>query len=105
MAVCLEYQAVYYSKRESLVSMRTQIIAALLLLAALCCKVWIKVESTNLGYDLAKERQKTIAMDMERRELELQLSVLLRADTLGRLAHTRLGLDPLNVKQARKIQY
>jgi hypothetical protein len=105
MAVCLEYQAVYSRRRAGAVSMRAQVLAAFLLLAALGCKVWLKVEATDLGYRLAKERERTVALDMERRELDLQRSVLLRADNLGRMAHERLGLGALNSKQAIKIRY
>lgn len=104
MAVCLEYQAVYYKRREA-VSFRLQVVATVLLLAALAVKVWIKIESTDLGYQVARERQKTVALDMERRELELQVSVLSRADSLRSMAQKRLGLGPLNPKQARKIVY
>ncbi len=105
MAVCLDYQAVYYKRNEAAVSWKLQFFAGLLLLAALLCKVWIKVESVELGYHVAKERQKTVALDMERRELELQLSVLLRNDNLSSMAQKRLGLYSLNPRQARRIAY
>ena len=105
MAVCLEYQSVYCSSRERASSLKGQIICATLLLLALLSKVWIKVESTDIGYQVARERQRTISLDMERRELELQLSVLLRADNLTTAAQKRLGLGTLNPRQARRIQY
>lgn len=105
MAVCLDYQAVYCNKREKASSFRLQIVATSCLLVALLCKVWIKIECTDLGYQVAREMQKTVAMDMERRELELQLSVLLRADNLTAAAQKRLGMGALNPKQARKVQY
>jgi len=105
MAVCLEYQAVYCSRKDHAVSLRTQIAAALFLLIVLCSKVWVKVESVDLGYQLARERNTAVALDMERRELELQLSVLLRADNLAHRAAARLGLQPLNGRQAVKIRY
>ena len=103
MAVCLDYQAVYCRNSKISISVRTQLITALLLLAALSTKVWIKIESTDIGYRLAKERQTTISLDMERRELELARSVLLRPDTLTRMSKERLGLDLLRPEQARKI--
>ena len=71
----------------------------------LAFKVWVRIECTSLGYVLAKEKQSTVALDMQRRELDLQLSVLKRADTLSKKAHTKLGLVALNPKQARKIIY
>lgn len=105
MAVCLDYQSVYYSRRSFVLSVRLQIVAAILLLLVLVCKVWIKIETTNLGYELAEQRQQTIEYDMQRRELTLQLSVLLRPDNLAQLAHDRLGLEPLDPVRARKIRY
>lgn len=103
MAVCLDYQAVYCRKTNFMISVRVQLFAALLLLCALSAKVWIKIESTDLGYRLAKERQITIELDMERRELELARSVLLRPDNLTRVSKQRLGLDLLNPEQARRM--
>jgi hypothetical protein len=105
MAVCLNYQAVYYRKDSLLISSAVQIGAAILLLAALITRVWLSIETTEIGYRLARERQKTVEMDMERRELELQLSVQLRPDNLTERAGKRLGLKPLNPEQARKIVF
>ena len=104
MSVCLDYQAVNYRIKKPLaVSFRFQLIAALLLLSVLVFRVWLRIESTNLGYILAKEKQTTVALDMQRRELELQLSVLERSDNLAKRANTKLGLTMLNPNQARKI--
>jgi hypothetical protein len=103
MAVYLDYQAVYCDKRTSVVSLKLQLAAAVFLLGALCWRVWIKIESTDLGYQLARERQEMVSLDMQRRELELQLSVLLRPDSLFRMAHEKLGFDRLNADHARKV--
>jgi hypothetical protein len=105
MAVCLEYQSVYYSRRQSIATTRLQIVLVVLLLLTLSCKVWIKIMSTDFGYQLARSRQKTVALDMERRESELELSVLSRADNLSQLAKKRLGLVQLSPKQAWKVLY
>ena len=105
MAVCLDYQSVYYNRRASAVSIRLELAAGLLLALALVGKVWMKIESTDAGYQVARERQKTVQLDMERRDLELQLSVLLRRDNLSSMAQKRLGLSALNPKQARKVVY
>ncbi len=105
MAICLDYQSVYCRKEKVMISVRMQIIAAVLLLAALVARVWLKIESTDLGYQLARERQQTIAYDMERRELELQLSVLLRPDSLAKRAKKVLGLMPLDTNRTRKVMY
>lgn len=103
MAVCLEYQSVYSRRDKIVISVRMQIVAAALLLCALVGKVWIKIETTDLGYQLAKERELKVSLDMERREYELQRSVLLRTDNLSRVAQQKLGLMPLNPANARKI--
>lgn len=103
MAVCLDYQSVYCNRRDTRVSVRRQIYAVVTLLVVLAVKVWVQVETTELGYALATERQRTVEYDMERRDLELQLSVLYRPDTLAALAQERLGLTFLDPKQARKI--
>lgn len=103
MAVYLDYQSVYCDKRSLVVSVKLQLAASVLLLAALCGRVWIKVESTDLGYRLARQRQQTVLLDMQRRELELQLSVLLRPDSLYRMANEKLGLEALRGDRALKM--
>lgn len=103
MAVCLNYQSVYCRRDRIVITVRMQIAAAVLLLLALVGKVWIKIETTDLGYQLARERDLKIAYDMERREYELQRSVLLRTDNLSRTAGQRLGLTTLDPRQARRI--
>lgn len=106
MAIALDYQTVYSRRRKKLlVPVHTQIAAAVLLLLALAVKVWIKIECTEIGYQIAKERQDTVSLDMERRELELHRSVLLKPDNLIMRSKKKLGLEPLNPKQARKITY
>ena len=86
MAVCLEYQSVYARQRSTLHSNRCRIVAAGLLLLVLVVKVWIKVRTTELGYDVARERAATAEFNMQRRELKLQLSVLTRPDDLSAVA-------------------
>ena len=106
MSVCLDYQAVKYKvKKPVSVSFRTQFFAAAFLLAVLVLKVWVRIEGTNLGYVLAKEKQITVDLDMQRRELDLQLSVLERTDNLSRRAKQLLGLRSFNPAQAKKIFY
>jgi len=53
----------------------------------------MKLEATDYGYQIARERQRTVSLDMERRELELQVSVLLRPDSLAKAAHEKVGLE------------
>lgn len=103
MAVCLDHQMIYLKPRVQKASLRFQIIAAICLIVALILKVWIKLAIIDLGYQVAKERERYVSLDMERRELELQRSVLMRPDTLATAAHQRLGLTTLNSQNIRKI--
>jgi hypothetical protein len=103
MSVCLEYQPLYYNRSAELGSVRFKLFAGALLLAMLTLRVWIKLECTDLGYELAREQQRTIELDIERRELELQLSVLKRPDVLGARATQRLGLRPLQAQQLHRM--
>ena len=104
MAICLDYQAVYTDKRQTQGSLQLHLLAALVLVAALGWRVWLKIELTDVGYKLAKERQRSVELDMRRREVLLELSVLKRPDTLASRASGLLGLRPLQVTQARRVQ-
>ncbi|MEN9846324.1 MAG: hypothetical protein RIS36_1471 [Pseudomonadota bacterium] len=105
MAVCLQYQSVYVKREATRVSGKLQLVGAVVLLALLGSKVWAKLEATDLGYSLARERQKTVALDMERRELELQRSVLMRPDSLSRAARDKVGLAENSLGQTLKVTY
>ena len=105
MAVCLDYQTVYARRERRFVSVRAQLCAGILLLVALGVKVWVKIETVDLGYQLARERDVALEFDMERRELELQRSVLLRPDTLAKAANDKLGLRPMARHQVTRLQY
>jgi hypothetical protein len=102
-AVCLDYQSVYCTKQETVSSWSLSLVSAVFLLLALGFKIWIGINSTALGYQLAEERTRAVNYDMQRRELELQLSILLRPDNLAQHAKESLGLQALNPKQARRI--
>ena len=105
MAVCLQYQSVYVKREAAPVSGKAQLVGAVVLLALLGSKVWAKLEATDLGYSLARERQKMVALDMERRELELQRSVLMRPDSLSRAARDKAGLSEHSLGQTTKVTY
>ena len=104
MAICIDYHLIQSARPTTVtISVRVQLFAALLMLAALTTKVWITMQCTGRGYELARQRSEMVALDMERRELELKLSVLLRPDTLAAEASRRLGLQPLRPEQARRL--
>jgi hypothetical protein len=105
MAVCLQYQSVYVKREAAVVSLRVQIAAAVLLLAVLGARVWMKLEATDLGYQLARERSRMVELDMERRELELQRSILLRPDSLSAAARKMAALDDSGVEQSFRVVY
>lgn len=102
MAVCLEYQAVYLDRNQALTSIRRKFLAAALLFSVLLGRVWVKIETTSLGYSLAREHDITVALENEKSELELKKSVLLRRDVLT-AEGTKLGLKPLSYRQARTL--
>lgn len=93
MAVCLDYQAVYVRKGAAALPKKFHVAAASLLLLSLAVKVWVKLETTDAGYSLARERQRTVDLDMQKRELDLQLSILKRPDMLANAARAKLGLS------------
>lgn len=105
MAVCLQYQSVYVKRESAAVSVKMQVFAAVALLFVLGARVWTKLEATDLGYQLARERNKTIELDMERRELELQRSVLLRPDSLTRSAHSIGQLQQHSSERTLRVSY
>jgi len=80
-----------------------ELIAALLLLAVLVFRIWIKIETTDLGYDLASQRKAAIELDMQRREMELALSILQKGDAIQSRADKELGLVPMEPRQARRM--
>lgn len=105
MAVCLQMQSVYVAREESRVSVKLQIGVAVILLGVLTVRVWSKLEATDLRYQLARERQRTVSLDMERRELELQRSLLVRPDSLAQAAREKLGLVEHTPEQTVHVVY
>ena len=105
MAVCLQYQSVYVKREAAVVSLRVQIATAIALLVVLGARVWVKREATDVGYQLARERTKTIELDMQRRELELQRSVLLRPDSLTAAARRMGQLEEHKPETTLRIVY
>lgn len=92
MAVCLDYQSVLAKPKQEYLPLRVQVAVISILAMALASRIWVKHECTDLGYKLAQEKEFTIALDLKRRELELEHSVLLRRETLESQANLRLNL-------------
>jgi|LakMenEpi03Aug12_release.lakeMendotaPanAssembly.Ray.scaffolds.fasta_scaffold3163783_1 hypothetical protein len=104
MAIALDYQTVYIRRQPKKVSIAWHLWGGIALFFALVTKIWITVECTEEGYKVAKLRQEAVMLDMERRELELHQSVLLKPDNLV-MRSKKLGLKELNPGQAKRIVY
>ena len=91
--------------RPFVISVRAQICISLILIFLLCAKVWIKIRAVQDGYDLAAHRQEAVELDLNRRELELERSLLIRPDNLAKLAEAKLDLKRLDPTRARKVMY
>lgn len=92
MSSCLSYQEVYKDRRAVLWLLRLKIIALTILLVTLTARIYIKVSVTRLGYELSEARREAVSLDLERRELALQMSVLMRRDHLLEASEKRLQL-------------
>jgi hypothetical protein len=105
MAVCLQVQSVFVGSDQRRLSARWNVVAGVALFAALALRVWTQLEVTELQRQLSQERQLTVTLDMERRELELQRSLLLRPDSLARSAREKNGLVEHAPHQTVKVVY
>lgn len=105
MAVCLQYQSVYVKRDVATVSIRVQVLAAIALLVVLGLRVWVKLEATDIGYQVAQARSRTVALDMERRELELEQAILLRPDSLSAAARRMGGLQEMDSSRTLQVEY
>jgi hypothetical protein len=104
MAIALDYQTIYSRRQPKRVSVAWHLWGGIILFIALVTKIWVTVECTEAGYKVAKLRQEAVMLDMERRELELHKSVLLKPDNLVMRAK-KFGLRELNPGQAKRIVY
>jgi cell division protein FtsB len=71
-------------------------IALGLVLVALCmAQVWLRLQVTEIGYQLSAARQMQARLEQQRRELEVELAMLRDRSHLAELATKRLGMrDP-----------
>lgn len=93
MVSVLRMQAQAVSGQVWLRQMRLYVLMIGVFLLLLGFRIALRIEGYVVGYQLASARQTTVELDMERRDLELQLSVLVRPDRLKQVAHERLGLE------------
>ena len=103
MAISIDYLDSLARKQPLTISVQLQILITLLTVSLIIFKIWCRFESIDYGYRIAEERKKSVALDMERRELELHLSVLLAPNNLGKEATKRIGLVNPNNSQLWRI--
>lgn len=66
----------------------------------LAFKIANEIKCTDMAYKVANQKKEQIALDMERQELNLQISVSKRSDVLEAIAKKR-GLIQLNPSQIK----
>ncbi|MCB0337785.1 MAG: hypothetical protein KDD62_15820 [Bdellovibrionales bacterium] len=103
MAAYLDYQSVYCRKKKVGYNWSAAFFAGSLLFVILAIKVAFKLQATSLGYDLAQAQKETVELDTERRDAELQRSVLLQPAGLEERAVKSLVLMPYNSAKIIRI--
>lgn len=105
MVVGLSRAVVLEPERSNVATLRWQVLLVALLLSALVTRVWVRCEVTQIGYDLAEEHSVAVTLDMERRELELERSVLMKPDALTARASQQLGLQLGSPAEFYRVRY
>ncbi len=87
-------------RRRILQSMRRWLVRrtlalGLVLVAIAIATVWVRLQVTEIGYQLSAARQMQDRLEQQRRELEVELAMLRDRSHLAELATKRLGMrDP-----------
>ena len=65
-------------------------------LLVLCvARVWLRLETVNLGYELSSARQMQLRLEHERQELQVEIATLRDPARIAGIARRRLGMrDP-----------
>jgi len=65
-------------------------------LVVLCvARVWLRLETVNLGYELSSARQMQLRLEHERQELQVEIATLRDPARIADIARRRLGMaDP-----------
>ena len=71
---------------------RRTILLGLVLVGLCIAQVWVRLQVTDVGYQLSAARQMEQRLEQQRRELEVELAMLRDRSHLGELAQKRLGL-------------
>jgi hypothetical protein len=96
MAVCLDYQSVTIRREEEfVVSWRKYLVLGIILLSVLALRVRNRHLEVAYGYQIHKEHELTESLNVEKEDLEYQVSVLTRFENLRDEADKRLKLQPV----------
>ncbi|HMO02688.1 MAG TPA: hypothetical protein PKD37_07250 [Oligoflexia bacterium] len=102
MSISLSNQLIIARRLPKALPLSLQLALCLVFLISLALRVWIKVETTHLGYQIAESRQLAAELTAAIAEYQMQISVLKsRSRILGAVAD--LGLKSANSKQIRKV--
>ncbi len=71
---------------------RRTILLGLVLVGLCMAQVWVRLQVTDVGYQLSAARQMQQRLEQQRRELEVELAMLRDRSHLAELAAKRLGL-------------
>lgn len=100
MSVSLQTQKVYCSREKVMKPISLTLCCTFLLVMILIFKIWVNMSIVDLGYDMSSLNKRSDYLKTAKSELELQQSLLLRADRIKYLAKAELGLDTLSPAQA-----
>jgi cell division protein FtsL len=98
------YQEIYLDRLVAVRPWSCTVILSFVLFAVLVFKVWVHMQARDLGYELAEARAISRDLDMQRREFELQRSVLVRPDYLASAAQNQLGMAALTSDRVRRVR-
>jgi cell division protein FtsL len=74
---------------------RQALVLGAFLLVLCVARVWLRLETVNLGYELSSARQMQLRLEHERQELEVEIATLRDPARIADIARRRLGMrDP-----------
>jgi len=83
---------------------RRTIALGLVLVGLSMLQVWLRLQVTDIGYQLSAARQMQERLEQQRRELEVELAMLRDRGHLAELAGKRLGLHEPNKGQVVELR-
>lgn len=79
-------------------------LTALAVLSILLLYVWERVDVVQVGYHIEQLKSKKVALERERDELRLKVSMLSSPDRIARAATEKLGMLPPQQGQVRLVR-